>query len=137
MEKEKQFPKRNAILNFLRESKQHPSAEAVYDRLKQDYPDLSLGTVYRNLSLFKREGLIISLGTVNGVERFDANTRPHVHFVCTCCGKVADLTEIKTPEILEKAQRVCPKAEVDGYQLTFTGICPECLEKQQEGGEIA
>ena len=65
----KHFRKRDAILNYLRHTTEHPSAETVYAALKAEIPDLSLGTVYRNLSLFKEQGLIISLGSVNGVER--------------------------------------------------------------------
>ena len=61
----------------------------VYDDLKQAFPKLSLGTVYRNLSMFKASGEIVSLGTVNGVERFDAIVEPHVHFICSGCGAVA------------------------------------------------
>ena len=69
----KQFRKRNAILAYLRQTEDHPSAEMVYNQLKPEIPDLSLGTVYRNLSMFKTNGEIISIGTVNGVERFDAD----------------------------------------------------------------
>ncbi|EJW92052.1 Ferric-uptake regulator, partial [gut metagenome] len=70
----KQFKKRNAILQCLRQTHAHPSAEMVYDLLQQEHPDISLATVYRNLARFKSQGLIQSLGTVNGVERFDADT---------------------------------------------------------------
>ena len=67
----KHFRKRDAILAYLRQTDQHPSAETVYANLKTQIPDLSLGTVYRNLSLFKQQGLIVSLGSVDGVERYD------------------------------------------------------------------
>ena len=69
----KQFRKRNAILAYLKETKEHPSAEMVFTHLKPEIPDLSLGTVYRNLTKFREQGDIISLGAVNGVERFDGN----------------------------------------------------------------
>ncbi|MBQ3488434.1 MAG: transcriptional repressor, partial [Clostridia bacterium] len=84
----KQFRKRNAILTCLRQTCTHPSAEDVHRMLQAEHPDISLATVYRNLSLFKKQGVIQSLGTVNGIERFDANTEPHVHFVCTGCDAV-------------------------------------------------
>ena len=74
----KHFKKREAILNCLRSTNTHPTAEWVYAQLKTEYPDISLGTVYRNLALFKEQGLVISVGTVGGVERFDADTEPHV-----------------------------------------------------------
>ena len=66
----KHFRKRDAILTYLQGTLSHPSAEMVYAELKQQIPDLSLGTVYRNLNLFKDQGLAISIGTVKGVERF-------------------------------------------------------------------
>ena len=122
----KHFRKRDAILTCLRETTEHPSAEWVYSQLKQEIPDLSLGTVYRNLSLFKEQGLITSLGTVNGVERFDANTDPHVHYLCTGCGKVLDLQHIQIPEDLNQAAATDSGGEVTGCQLTFTGVCGQC-----------
>ncbi len=122
----KHFRKRDAILTCLRETTEHPSAEWVYSQLKQEIPDLSLGTVYRNLSLFKEQGLITSLGTVNGVERFDANVDPHVHYICTGCGKVLDLQKIRVPEELNQAAATDSGGEVTGCQLTFTGVCGQC-----------
>ena len=123
---QKQFRKRNAILACLRQTKEHPSAEWVYSQLKPQIADLSLGTVYRNLSLFKEQGIITSLGTVNGVERFDANTDPHVHYICTGCGKVLDLHQIQVPEDLNQAAAIGSGGEVTGCQLTFTGVCGQC-----------
>ena len=96
----KHFRKRDAILTYLKDTHLHPSAEMVYAELKQQIPDLSLGTVYRNLNLFKEQGLAISVGTVKGVERFDGNTMPHVHFFCTDCGAVIDLPRMDVPQQL-------------------------------------
>ena len=124
----KHFRKRDAILTCLRGTTEHPSAEWVYSQLKQEIPDLSLGTVYRNLSLFKEQGLITSLGTVNGVERFDANTENHVHYICTGCGKVLDLHQIRVPEDLNQAAATDSGGEVTGCQLTFTGVCGQCAK---------
>ena len=124
----KHFRKRDAILTCLRETTEHPSAEWVYSQLKQQIPDLSLGTVYRNLSLFKEQGLITSLGTVKGVERFDANTAPHVHYICTGCGRVLDLQKIRVPEELNHAAATDSGGEVTGCQLTFTGVCGQCAK---------
>ena len=124
----KHFRKRDAILTCLRETTEHPSAEWVYSQLKQEIPDLSLGTVYRNLSLFKEQGLITSLGTVKGVERFDANTEPHVDYICTECGKVLDLQKIQVPEDLNQAAATDSGGEVTGCQLTFTGVCGQCAK---------
>ena len=122
----KHFRKRDAILNCVRCTTTHPSAEWVYENVRTQIPDISLATVYRNLSLFKEQGLIRSLGTVNGVERFDGNTEPHVHFICTQCGGVQDLPEISVPEELNSAVARSSGGRVENCQLSFTGICGEC-----------
>ena len=123
----KHFRKRDAILAYLRCTDQHPSAETVYAALKTEIPDLSLGTVYRNISLFKQQGLIVSLGSVKGVERYDGNIEPHVHFVCTGCGTVTDLHALHVPEELNAAASKEANAAVDHCHLTFHGRCRSCV----------
>ena len=125
----KHFRKRDAILTCLRQTTVHPSAEWVFSQLKPEYPDLSLGTVYRNLALFKEQGLITSLGTVNGVERFDGNTCPHVHFVCNGCDAVLDLPEFQVPASLSNSVEKSAGCRVEACQLTFTGTCEQCKTK--------
>ena len=131
----KQFRKRNAILAYLRQTDTHPSAEMVFNHLKPEYPALSLCTVYRNLTLFKEQGEIISIGTVNGVERFDGNTMPHVHFVCTDCTAVADLPQIEVPEELNQKVTKQTGGQIEVCELTFMGKCSRCLKKAK--GESA
>ena len=131
MECKKHFRKRDAILTCLRQTSVHPSAEWLYAQLKPEIPDLSIGTVYRNLALFKEKGMIISVGTVKGVERFDGNTDPHVHFFCTECGAVVDLTGLTVPEELNKAAATETGGQVGTCQLTFTGVCMECLNNSK------
>ena len=125
----KNFRKRGAILECLRCSKAHPSADMVYALLQNDHPDISLATVYRNLALFRKQGLIQSVGTVNGIERFDANTEPHVHFFCTGCDAVLDLPELQVPEALCGQAASGIGGQVSGCQLSFTGLCGECSQK--------
>ena len=122
----KHFRKRDAILNCVRSTDAHPSADWVFEHVKEQVPDISLATVYLNLALFKDQGLITSLGTVKGVERFDGNTDPHVHFICTQCGAVMDLPQISVPEELNSAVAQSSGGRVDNCQLSFTGICGEC-----------
>ena len=109
----------------------------VYNYLKPEYPDLSLGTVYRNLSMFKSQGEIISVGAVNGVERFDGNTMPHVHFVCEQCESVIDLPQIEVPEALTREATDLTGGQVDLCQLTFVGRCAKCLSEGKEAEESA
>lgn len=105
----------------------HPNAEWVYARVRPKFPDISLGTVYRNLSLFKEEGNIVCVGNVNGQERYDANTRPHAHFICKSCGSVADLHDAPPPAQPDV------EGQVEGWQLSFFGTCSNCSQKQAMG----
>jgi len=125
----KQFRKRNAILAYLQSVTNHPSAEMVFTHLKQEIPDLSMGTVYRNLNLFKAQGLAVSVATVKGVERFDGNTAPHVHFICSDCDAVIDLMEMEIPQTLRSAAEECSGGQVADCHLTFTGLCKECKDR--------
>lgn len=131
---EKRFRKREAILACLRSTRSHPSAEWVHRQLREEFPDLSLGTVYRNLALFKRQGRIASLGTVEGIERFDGDPAPHAHFVCQVCGSIRDLPQPVLPAGLTQAAEAISGGQVSGFRLTFTGVCPECQHSRQ-GGE--
>lgn len=126
----KHSKKRDAILRCLRETDVHPSAEWVYQRLKPQFPDLSLGTVYRNLALFKTQGEIVSLGAVNGLERFDGRTSPHAHFICTQCGCVLDLPGVTPPDGLIRQAEARMDSTVEGCTLTFTGRCRHCQNRQ-------
>ena len=130
----KHFRKRDAILSYLRSTDAHPSADMVFARLKPEIPDLSLGTVYRNLSMFRQQGVIASIGTVNGVERFDGNTVPHVHFVCNDCSAVLDMPELQVPQHMIETAGAQIGGSVATCSLTFTGQCSQCT-KNVKGGE--
>ena len=125
---EKRFRKRSAILECLRSTDTHPSADWIFQQLKGEIPDLSLGTVYRNLTRFRKQGLIASVGTVQGVERFDADVSPHVHYICDRCGRVQDLPGIQVPRSLVDTASHQLGGEISACQLTFNGICKDCRE---------
>ena len=122
----KQFKKRNAILTCLQNTDTHPSADMVHEMLHAEHPDISLATVYRNLARFKAQGLIQSVATVRGIERFDANTDPHVHFICSNCDAVLDMPQIEVPQQLGCDVETCTGCRVQSCQLTFTGLCSRC-----------
>lgn len=124
MANRKHSKKRDAILECVRSTDTHPSAEWVYAQLKPLIPDLSLGTVYRNLAAFKQEGIITSVGVVDGMERFERCTAPHAHFICTHCSAVIDIDGIDPPQKLAE-QVHC--GSVRDCVLTFTGICNHCV----------
>ena len=121
----KQFRKRNAILACLRQSKAHPSAEDVYHSLQQEHSDISLASVYRNIKLFKDEGL--KLLTCSWVERLDGRVDPHVHFACSVCGAVVDVPDVDVPNSVPQATEECLGCRVDDTRLVLTGICKKCL----------
>lgn len=131
----KNFRKRNAILHYLQHTTSHPSAETIFTDLKTEIPDLSMGTVYRNLKLFQQQGLATSVATVKGIERFDANIDPHVHFICDTCGAVVDLHQLHTPEALSTEAEDSIGCKVGACQLSFSGTCRDCLDHSK--GETA
>ena len=124
----KHSKKRDAILECVRTTTSHPSAEWVYTQLKPKIPDLSLATVYRNLALFLDEGLISSVGVVGGLERFDGDTSPHVHFICSGCSKILDLPELRVPTDLETQVAAQTGGKVTCSTLSFSGLCQCCKE---------
>ena len=121
--------KREAILQAIKSTDCHPSAEWVHQTLKPTHPDLSLGTVYRNLVFFQEQGTVKSVGVVNGQERFDGCTAPHSHFVCSKCNSVSDLHGLQLADDLDRT--VCEQFQVavERHELTFFGICQNCMQK--------
>jgi Fur family peroxide stress response transcriptional regulator len=121
----KHSKKRDEILRILRETTLHPSAQWIYDKLRLEMPGLSLGTVYRNLSLFYEEGTALRIGVVNGEERFDAITKPHPHIVCTKCNSVFDLPFLEE-EVFQSIAGNERDYTIDYRRTVFYGVCPEC-----------
>lgn len=118
--------KREAILEVIRSTELHPSADWVYQALKPAHPDLSLGTVYRNLAFFKEQGVVCCVGVVNGQERFDIVREPHAHFICESCGAVIDLHKIPIDPALDKKVGEQYGFSVDRHSLVFHGECAHC-----------
>jgi len=123
---------REAILNCLRGTHTHPTAEWIYLQLKEAYPNLSLATVYRNLTALKESGAIRSMGVVNGQERFDAITFQHPHAVCARCGAVIDVPQIQLPPSLIEAVQAETGYTVTETVLQFNGLCAACAKKETQ-----
>ena len=119
--------KRDAIYALLASTKSHPTAEWIYTQLKDEIPDLSLGTVYRNLALFQEERHAICVATVRGQERYDGNVEPHAHFICRGCGAVLDIDDMELPELPVGI------GTIESYQLNYYGLCRDCEKKTNEG----
>lgn len=124
--------KREAILQLLCSTDVHPSADWVYQSLKPTHPDLSLGTVYRNLNFFREQGTVQCVAVVNGQERFDANVQPHSHFICDHCGAVVDLHKIPVDRALDQMVSREYGLAVDHHDLVFHGRCKACLDHGSE-----
>ena len=120
--------KREAVLSLLRLVDCHPTAEWVHGQLKERFPDLSLGTVYRNLRQLEAEGLIVALGAVDGQERFDGDISDHAHFVCERCGAVTDV-ELKGDDGLAARVERELGARVARRDVKLRGICKSCINK--------
>jgi len=147
---------RTAILDLLMSTKTHPTAAWLHERLKPDFPGLSLGTVYRNLSVLDAEGRILTLESGTGIDRFDADTSRHYHVVCTACGRVDDVPfgtgespaadegreasseagdqarSIAPPDIRDSDAERASGYRITAHRLDFFGICPACLNGQRE-----
>ena len=95
---------REAIRDFLAHSEEHPTADMVYMNLRESFPNISLGTVYRNLNLLVELGEAQKLAFGDGKDHFDADTSLHYHFVCRSCGAVTDLPMEPLADIDQKAQ---------------------------------
>ncbi len=115
---------RDAVLLTLKSTKTHPSAEWIYEKLKLDFPNLSLATVYRNLNRFCEEKKAIRFEVGDGTVRYDGFLDPHAHFFCSNCGEVIDIDNGTdyTCDIEEKYD-----VKLEGYSLVFFGKCKNCL----------
>lgn len=116
---------RQIIFEELSKVKTHPTAGEVYDMVRSRLPRISLGTVYRNLELMVREGLILKLETGGTQNRFDATTAPHYHIRCLLCDRVDDL-DCPVDDSLEVDAATRTNYSVMGHHVEFTGICPSC-----------
>ena len=116
---------REAIKEFLDMRTDHPTADTVYENIREQYPNISLGTVYRNLALLVSLGEIIKISSAQGPDRFDANTIPHHHFVCRNCHCVIDL-DLPDPVNLEKNAAEHFNGVIEGHTISFFGLCEHC-----------
>ena len=127
MARKRYTKQRELIYNAVMNTDRHPTAETVYNWLKPENPGLSLGTVYRNLNQLADEGSILRLSFP--VERYDANTRPHPHFICKKCGNVFDLEGISYDTSLDEQAETANGHTVERHDLLFSGVCINCTEK--------
>lgn len=122
---------RDAIMDFLSHRKDHPTAEVIYDNVKKAYPRISLGTVYRNLTLLADNGVIRRLRTRDSKDHFDADLSPHYHFMCNGCGCISDIFLNHTKELETAANELAP-GTITGHEVFFYGTCTACMDMKDE-----
>ena len=120
--------KRRAILNILKETKSHPTADWVYDRLKEEYPDAGIATVYRNLKILLDQHEIMKINVGDGLDHYDADISEHYHFMCRDCRRIFDIE----PQQLNIG--IIPGnidgMSVEGYSIMLSGLCSKCCKKK-------
>ncbi|MDD5511019.1 MAG: transcriptional repressor [Dehalococcoidales bacterium] len=118
---------REAILQVLRCADSHPTADWIYEEVKKSIPNISKGTVYRNLKVLRDTGKIAELNLSGTVSRYEGRQDNHYHFRCTKCGQIFDLDEPVNKKLEEK---IAGKTgfTVSSHQLEFRGICKDCQQ---------
>jgi Fur family peroxide stress response transcriptional regulator len=121
---------RAAILTFLQSRKDHPTAELVYTNVKEEFPNISLGTVYRNLNQLAEAGMVAKLSFgLAATDHFDYDTSPHLHFICNRCKAVIDLPVKGDFSCIDEQANVDFDGQIQGHRLYFCGLCKDCLNK--------
>lgn len=120
---------RELILNYILNSHEHLTADTIYADLKKDNPELSLGTVYRNLTKLTEIGAIKKVSLPNQVDKFDKNLEPHAHFICDECGSI---TDINIPEVDKFLNKISKGEDISirKYEITLNGTCKKCKSKE-------
>ncbi len=132
----RQTRQRKLVLETLRNTKSHPTADWLFEQARQQLPSISLGTVYRNLNVLRDAGLIRELRVHGRTARWDADTSPHGHFICTECGEVQDVMDLKPYDW--KGLKDLVGCQVVYQRCEFYGLCPRCqrLKEQPQGEDV-
>ena len=120
---------RTAILMVLKSTNHHPTADWIYEQVRKTMPNISLGTVYRNLKLLKEEGVILELDFAGTVSKFDGNTKDHQHFRCEQCGHIFDVDEPLHKRIDKRVAKQIG-GQVFNHLLEFRGLCKDCQPRK-------
>jgi len=122
---------RKLIYEILKDTDIHPTADWIYEKVKKYIPNISLGTVYRNLKVLKEEGLILEFND-GRQSRFDARIDKHFHFKCEICNNIYDIDRNNIIEQINTKQLNKNGFIVEDIDITFKGICPKCGEKNEK-----
>jgi len=119
---------RAIILEELKRTRTHPTADEVYATVRRRLPRISLGTVYRNLEVLSRLGLVRRLTLGGSPRRYDGTVEDHCHIRCVDCGRVEDVELAASQDEVGALVAYSP-FEIIGHHIEFTGICPECAKQ--------
>lgn len=123
---------RASIEEYLSHTTEHPTADTVYEHIRREHPNISLGTVYRNLNLLADQGIITKITTPGGGVRFDMQKEFHYHVLCEACGRVDDiLLDADMTTAINTAAAGRYDGEIHSHAILYEGICGDCLRKQQ------
>ena len=128
----KKSKQRDAIKSFLYSRHDHPTAEVVYNNVIKEYPKISLGTVYRNLSFLVEQGEAITVPCNDGSVHFDGKVSPHYHFQCTKCGCIRDIDmcdESYEKKVTAEPQSYMKDGRITGHVTFFYGLCGKCIKE--------
>ncbi len=120
---------REVVFRVVRESREHLTANEVFDEAKRLLPGISFATVYNSLRFLKDAGMITEINFGNGASRFDKTITRHDHAICVNCGKLDDL-ELEIPSELVQQAEISSNFQLESVQLTLRGLCPECQKSQ-------
>lgn len=123
-------PQRIAVYKYLLSTKAHPSAETIYNNIHEDYPTMSLATVYKTLKTLVSVNLISELNVGENNFRYDGNPLPHYHIQCTCCGSVDDIENFSLDTLNAQVESYT-KYKILYNKVYFYGLCPRCQQKVQ------
>ncbi len=119
-------PQRMAIYEVLANTNEHPCAETIHRKLSSVYPTMSLATIYKSIDVFKKAGLIQELNVGECSFRYEVNTKPHAHIICTECRKVENISDNLFTDLVEQVGDFT-NYNIEKHQLFFYGKCPNCL----------
>ncbi len=122
----KRFSKqRDCIMRVLSGTTSHPTANWIYDKVREEIPNISLGTIYRNLSILSNDGDILRLTVGDGTEHYDACISPHYHLCCKNCGGVYDVSIDYLDDLDRKAEKALG-IKIETHRVMFYGTCSQC-----------
>ncbi len=116
---------RQAVLDILQATKLHPNAITIYEQARQTIPNISLGTVYRNLSELSASGDILAFKAFDGSEHYDATCQPHPHLCCTSCKQILDLDIPFVEDFVTRSANHTGTFLI-GHNIVFYGKCTDC-----------